>query len=90
MISIWFFVGCLLTPYGGLILVSGIRNYSGTMGREVAMSNLHLPIWWGILLLVMGLAYIVWFRPRQEKGSNPDSQHHELHAPGTKGAKHIG
>jgi hypothetical protein len=53
MISIWFFVGCLLTPYGGLILVSGIRNYSGTMGREVAMSNLHLPIWWGILLLVM-------------------------------------
>jgi|SRR5271157_3218022 len=63
MISIWFFVGCLLTAYGVLILIAGISD-RGSGGREIAMSNLHMQIWWGIGLLLIGLGYVARFRPR--------------------------
>ena len=63
MISIWFFVGCLLTAYGVLILIAGISD-RGSGGREIAMSNLHMQIWWGIGLLIIGLGYVARFRPR--------------------------
>jgi hypothetical protein len=65
MISIWFFVGCLLTIYGVLILIAGIREYSAA--SNIAMQNLHLQIWWGIGLLAMGLGYTFHFRPRRAK-----------------------
>lgn len=67
MISIWFFVGCLLTSYGALILVAGLRNYSVPAGAGTAMQNLHLQIWWGIGLLVIGVAYVARFRPHRLK-----------------------
>ena len=63
MISIWFFVGCLLTAYGALILFAGITD-RGDSGREIAMSHLHAQIWWGIGLLLIGLTYVGRFRPR--------------------------
>jgi hypothetical protein len=63
MISIWFFVGCLLTAYGVLILIAGLRD-RGSSGREIAMSHLHVQIWWGIGLLLIGLGYVARFRPR--------------------------
>jgi hypothetical protein len=65
MISIWFFVGCLLTIYGALILIAGIREYSTS--ANVAMQNLHLQIWWGIGLLALGLLYTFQFRPGRLK-----------------------
>ena len=67
MISIWFFVGCLLTVYGVLILSAGIRNYSAASSPDVVMQNLHLQIWWGIGLLIMGSVYAIRFRPRRQK-----------------------
>ena len=63
MISIWFFVGGLLAAYGALILIAGLSNPTAANGREVMMQGLHLQIWWGIVLLVMGLGYLVRFRP---------------------------
>lgn len=66
MISIWFFVGCLLTSYGVLILAAGLREPSSDPS-DTAMRNLHLPIWWGFGLLALGLAYGIHFRPRRPK-----------------------
>lgn len=63
MISIWFFVGCLLATYGVLILIAGI-NDKGDSGREIAMPDFHAQIWWGIGLLLIGLSYVGRFRPR--------------------------
>jgi hypothetical protein len=72
-ISIWFFIGLLLTVYGVLILGSGLYELGspsvqpqGTIESNV-MANLHAAIWWGGLLLVSGLIYVIMFRPGKER-----------------------
>ena len=73
-ISIWFFIGLLLSVYGVLILGSGIYELisppaieaQGAIPRNVA-ANLHAAVWWGALLLILGLIYTVNFRPGKEK-----------------------
>lgn len=67
MISIWFFVGGLLAVYGVLILIAGWSNGMAAGGREVVMQGLHLQIWWGIVLVIMGLGYVIRFRPGRGK-----------------------
>jgi hypothetical protein len=62
MLSIWFFVGVLLDAYGILILGSGIINYGNL--PNVVRADLHADIWWGALLLAIGLFYSIQFRPR--------------------------
>jgi hypothetical protein len=49
-ISIWFFIGVLLTVYGAMIL-----------------ANLHAPVWWGAIMLALGIFYGVRFRPGHEE-----------------------
>jgi hypothetical protein len=73
-VSIWFFIGLLLSVYGILIFGSGIYalmappavQAQGAIERNV-MANLHAAIWWGALLLALGLLYTVNFRPGKEK-----------------------
>jgi hypothetical protein len=62
-ISIWFFIGLLLTIYGVLVLGSGIYELSNPPAHPTVLANLHAPIWWGVLLLVLGLFYSINFRP---------------------------
>jgi hypothetical protein len=64
-LSIWFFIGMLLTAYGILILGSGLYEYN-TPTPNVVLSNLHAPVWWGAFLLVVGLAYLIRFFPRKQ------------------------
>jgi len=66
-IPIWFFIGSLLSVYGILILGSGIYNVISPPAHPLALAYLHADIWWGILLLVIGLIYVVKYRP--SKGS---------------------
>ncbi len=61
MISIWFFIGVLLLAYGILILGSGLYELGSP--PPVVMANLHAAIWWGILLIVLGLIYSIRFYP---------------------------
>jgi uncharacterized membrane protein YidH (DUF202 family) len=61
IIPVWFFVGVLLLIYGVLILASGIYNWS--QPADVVLSNLHAPVWWGGLLVVLGVVYCALFRP---------------------------
>ena len=61
MISIWFFIGVLLLIYGVLILGAGLYGLSHP--PAVVRADLHVGIWWGILLLLLGSVYTVKFRP---------------------------
>lgn len=65
LISIWFFVGCLLSIYGLLIFAAGVRAYSPLGDDPGPADHLHLPIWWGIAMMVLGVIYALRFRPRR-------------------------
>lgn len=65
-IPIWFFIGSLLTFYGALVLASGIYGLFVPPSHPVAMSGLHIGIWWGAGMLVLGLVYILRFRPNRK------------------------
>ena len=60
-ISIWYFIGLLILVYGVLILGAGIAEISSP--PIVVMANLHVGIWWGALLIVIGAVYVYFFRP---------------------------
>jgi hypothetical protein len=61
IIPVWFFVGLLLFIYGILILASGLTEWSNP--PATVLSNLHAPVWWGSLLIVLGGIYCTMFRP---------------------------
>ena len=66
-IPIWFFIGLLLTIYGAMILGYGIYEAAtGSYPQGVQLTYLHTPIWWGAILLVLGLVYLVKFRPGKQ------------------------
>ncbi|HWB99700.1 MAG TPA: hypothetical protein VG672_23495 [Bryobacteraceae bacterium] len=65
-ISIWFFIGLLLAIYGVLILGAGIYGLSHPPAQHVVLANLHMGIWWGLLLLVLGAFYVYHFFPGKE------------------------
>jgi hypothetical protein len=63
-IPIWFFIGVLLTIYGAMILGYGIYEWStGIYAPGVQLTSLHTPVWWGALLGILGLFYVIKFRP---------------------------
>ena len=62
MVSIWFFIGALLLVYGVLITGAGIYEL-GHPNPQVVRGDLHAGIWWGGLLLALGLFYSIKFRP---------------------------
>jgi len=63
-IPIWFFIGVLLVVYGSMIFGYGlVEASSGVYPSGVQLTNLHTPIWWGGLLALLGLFYVVKFRP---------------------------
>lgn len=63
LIPIWFFIGILLAAYGLLILGSGVYHLFRPPLNPVALSNLHADIWWGGVILALGIFYAVRFRP---------------------------
>ena len=62
-ISIWFFIGVLLTVYGALIAGYGVYEVVTGNLANVVLKELHAPLWWGALMLVLGLFYAIKFRP---------------------------
>lgn len=61
-ISIWFFVGLLPLIYGVILFPYGIYE---AMGHEAptTLNELHPTLWWGFLLLIFGVFYVIRFRP---------------------------
>lgn len=68
MISIWFFIGTLLTIYGVLIFGAGLYDLIVPDKHFVVLRELHAGVWWGALLVVIGLVYIFKFRPKKGDG----------------------
>ncbi len=60
-ISIWYFIGLLTLIFGVLVLGAGIGELSSP--SPVVMSDLHIGIWWGAFLIVVGTLYVYFFRP---------------------------
>jgi len=62
-ISIWFFIGVLLTIYGAMILGYGVFELATGTTAAVVLAKLHAPVWWGAIMLALGVFYSVRFRP---------------------------
>jgi len=68
-IPIWFFIGVLLVIYGVMICASGCYEWvTHSYPPGVQLTRLHAPVWWGGILLLFGLFYVVKFRPGKSKG----------------------
>ncbi len=65
-ISIWFFIGVLLSVYGALIMGYGVFELITGQVANVVLANLHAPVWWGGLMLLLGLFYSLRFRPGRD------------------------
>ena len=61
IIPVWFFVGLLLFVYGWMILISGLAEWSHP--SDTVLANLHAPVWWVSLLIILGSIYCLMFRP---------------------------
>jgi hypothetical protein len=64
-VSIWFLIGLQLTIYGLLIVGSGIYVYFNPPDQPTVLGELHPAIWWGAIMLALGLFYTGKFRPRK-------------------------
>jgi hypothetical protein len=67
VISIWFFIGTLLAIYGVLILGAGIADWMAPEKHPVVLADLHAGVWWGALMIVLGIGYVTRFRPGRER-----------------------
>lgn len=64
-ISIWFFIGSLMTFYGIMILGYGIYALANPPERKTVLYELHANIWWGAILLITGVIYCFKFFPKR-------------------------
>ena len=66
-LSIWFFTGLCLGVNGLLIFLTGIYETIRPPESKVVLYDLHANIWWGGLLLILGVVYCIHFSPAKER-----------------------
>ena len=64
-ISIWFFVGVSLLVNGVLILGAGLWEFIHPPANPVVLFHYHANVWWGAVLLLLGIFYSLRFSPRR-------------------------
>ena len=64
-VPIWFFIGALLTLYGLLILGAGLYEVAFPSRAEVVLQNLHVDLWWGSGMILLGSIYLIMFWPKR-------------------------
>jgi uncharacterized membrane protein len=64
-LSIWFFAGVLFSIYGFIITATGLWELSHPLTHPPVLASLHASIWWGGLMLIAGVFYVIHFRPRK-------------------------
>lgn len=63
-ISIWFFIGVALLVNGALIFGAGVYELFHPPVHPVVLYRLHASVWWGAILLCLGVFYCFRFAPR--------------------------
>jgi hypothetical protein len=63
-ISIWFFVGVSLLVNGALILGAGLWEFVHPPANPVVLFQYHANVWWGAVLLALGIFYSLRFAPK--------------------------
>ena len=58
MLSIWFFVGVMLTILGTLVTATGVNYIFHPQDRTV-LAHLNTNLWWGAVMLLSGLAFLI-------------------------------
>ncbi len=66
-LSIWFFIGLCLGVNGFLIFITGIYEIIHPPQQQLVLSNLHANVWWGAILLILGVLYSIRFSPARER-----------------------
>jgi len=66
-LSIWFFIGVSLAVNGGVIFARGIYELVSPPEHQVVLYNLHANVWWGGILLVLGVFFSLRFSPARER-----------------------
>jgi hypothetical protein len=66
-VSIWFFIGISLLVNGILITAAGVWEVLHPPENPVMLFNLHANVWWGAILLLIGLGYCLQFSPGRKK-----------------------
>ena len=69
-ISIWFYIGISLLFNGALILGAGLYELVHPPQFPVVLYSLHASIWWGGLLLLLGVIYCYRFSPGRVARAN--------------------
>lgn len=70
-ISIWFFIGIALVVNGALIAAAGVYEYFVPPEHPVVLFHLHANLWWGALLLIVGIIYCYHFAPNRRTHLDP-------------------
>jgi hypothetical protein len=65
-LSIWFFTGISLAVNGFIILVTGLYELASPPAHPVVLADLHANVWWGALLLIIGLYFSIRHSPARE------------------------
>ena len=63
MLPVWFFIGLILIIYGILICGTGIYEMNNL--PDTVLANLHAPVWWGIILAIVGAIFFQRFYPHK-------------------------
>ncbi len=66
MISIWTWVGLVLGVYGAIITVMGLY-YVARPETLTVTAKYNPSLWWGLLMLISGAAFIIGARLSQRK-----------------------
>jgi len=73
-ISIWFFIGISLLFNGALILAAGLYELVHPPEFRVELYSLHAGIWWGAMLLLLGVVYCYHFAPGRTRAGSGQKQ----------------
>jgi hypothetical protein len=68
-LSIWFFIGISLLVNGALIFGRGLYELVYPPQNKVVLFSLHANVWWGGLLLVLGIIYTIRFSPKRDRAA---------------------
>ena len=66
-LSIWFFIGVSLAVNGAVIFGRGIYEVVYPPENRVVLYDLHANVWWGALLLILGIFFSLHFSPPRER-----------------------